>query len=76
MEMTVLWDVAPCSLVEICRRFKSAYCLHHQDTSKMSVDIYETTRRNITEDSHLQTSNKWKIFGAKEMHEIDEKQCA
>jgi hypothetical protein len=29
--MTVFWDVAPCSLVEIDRRFSGAYCLHHQD---------------------------------------------
>jgi hypothetical protein len=26
--MTVFWDFAPCSLVEIDRRFRSAYCLH------------------------------------------------
>jgi hypothetical protein len=29
-KMTVFWDVAPCSLVEIDRRFTGAYCLHHQ----------------------------------------------
>jgi hypothetical protein len=28
--MTVFWDVALCSLVEINRRFRDAYCLHHQ----------------------------------------------
>jgi hypothetical protein len=28
--MAVLWDVAPCSLVDIDRRFWGAYCLHHQ----------------------------------------------
>jgi hypothetical protein len=26
----VFWDVAPCSLVEIYRRFRGAYCLYHQ----------------------------------------------
>jgi hypothetical protein len=30
MKMTVFWDVAPCSLVEIGLRFRGAYCLHHQ----------------------------------------------
>jgi hypothetical protein len=30
MKMTVLWDVVPCSLVEVYRRFGGAYCLHHQ----------------------------------------------
>jgi hypothetical protein len=31
LKMTVFWDVAPCSLVEIARCFRDAYCLHHQD---------------------------------------------
>jgi hypothetical protein len=31
LEMTVFWDVAPCSLIEIDRRFGRAYCLHHED---------------------------------------------
>jgi hypothetical protein len=26
--MTVFWDLAPCSLVEIDRRFRDAYCRH------------------------------------------------
>jgi hypothetical protein len=29
-KMTVFWDVAPCSFVEIDRRFRGAYCLQHQ----------------------------------------------
>jgi hypothetical protein len=28
--MTVFWDVAPCSLVEVYQRFRGAYCLLHQ----------------------------------------------
>jgi hypothetical protein len=57
---SVFWDVAPCSLVEVYRRFRGAYCFHHQgddngvaNTSKTSVNFYQTTRRNILEDSHL-----------------------
>jgi hypothetical protein len=30
VKMTVLWDVSPCNLVEIDRRFRSGYRLHHQ----------------------------------------------
>jgi hypothetical protein len=26
---TAFWDTAPCSLVEVDRRFRDAYCLHH-----------------------------------------------
>jgi hypothetical protein len=28
--MTAFWDTVPCSLVEVDRRFRGAYCLHHQ----------------------------------------------
>jgi hypothetical protein len=30
IKITVFWDVTPSSLVEVCRRFRGAYCLHHQ----------------------------------------------
>jgi hypothetical protein len=57
MKMTVFWDVAPCSLVEINRRFGDAYChiivlmMEAVSTSETSVKLYQTTRRNISEDS-------------------------
>jgi hypothetical protein len=30
MRTSVFWDAAPCSLVDINRRFRGAYCLHRQ----------------------------------------------
>jgi hypothetical protein len=30
MQMAVFWVVAPCSLVQVYRRFRDACCLHHQ----------------------------------------------
>jgi hypothetical protein len=30
MKMTAFWDIAPCSLIEVDRRFRGAYCVHHQ----------------------------------------------
>jgi hypothetical protein len=30
MKFRLFWDVAPCSHVEVDRRFRGAYCLHHQ----------------------------------------------
>jgi hypothetical protein len=53
MKMIVSWDVSPCSLVEIDRR----YCLMMEavSTSETSVSFYLTTRRNIQEDNHLHT---------------------
>jgi hypothetical protein len=61
IKMTICWDVSPCSLVEIDRRFRGPYCLHHQEvvsSFEMSVNFYETTRRNIPEDSHLHTRRR------------------
>jgi hypothetical protein len=64
VKTTVFWDVAPCSLVEIFRRFRGACCLHHlgdekaAGTSETSVDFYQSTRHNIPEDSHLHTRRR------------------
>jgi hypothetical protein len=30
MKFRVFWDVAPCSQVDVDRRFRGAYCLHLQ----------------------------------------------
>jgi hypothetical protein len=67
MKMTVFWDVASCSLIEIDQHLRCAYCLHHKiialmmetvNTSETSVNFYETTRCNIAEDSHLHTHRR------------------
>jgi hypothetical protein len=55
--MTVFQDV-PFSLVETHRRFRVAYCPHHQgddlmmeavSTSEMSVSLFQTAWHNIPE---------------------------
>jgi hypothetical protein len=64
--MDVFWVVAPCSLVGVYRPFRGAFCFHDQDytsiialmmeavsISEMSVNFYETARRNNPEDSRL-----------------------
>jgi hypothetical protein len=61
VKMAVFWVVAPCSLVEVYRRFRGACCLHHQAalmmktaiTSETSVNFHPTTRRNNPENSYL-----------------------
>jgi hypothetical protein len=45
-KIIAFWDIGMCSL-EVDRRFKGAYCLHHQG------DFNETTRRYIPESCHL-----------------------
>jgi hypothetical protein len=46
MKMTVFWVVAPCTAI-IALKMEAA------STSETSVDFYQTRRRNIPEDSHL-----------------------
>jgi hypothetical protein len=51
MKVTVVWDVAPCSLVDIDLRFRGAYCLHHQGnesfTTFMIIFIPFETKRDF-----------------------------
>jgi hypothetical protein len=66
MKLRVFWDIAPCSHVEVDRRFRGAYCLHHQwalmmetvHTSETSVNFNASTKRYIPEDSKLHMSRR------------------
>jgi hypothetical protein len=42
VKFSVFWDVAPCSLIGVDRRFRCAYCRHHQcDDSLARKDPFE-----------------------------------
>jgi hypothetical protein len=68
--MAVFWVVAPCSLVEVYRRFRGACCLHHHHhqgialmmeaagTSETLVNFHQTTGRYIPEDNYLRTHRR------------------
>jgi hypothetical protein len=62
LKMAVFWVIAPCSLVKAYRRFRYAYIIalimEAVSTSKMSVNFYQTTRRNKPEDSQLHTRRR------------------
>jgi hypothetical protein len=55
--MAVFWVVAPCSLVEVYKRFGGPCCLHHQGDRTL-VNFYQTTRCYNPEDSHLHTHRR------------------
>jgi hypothetical protein len=61
--MTPFWDIPPCSLAEVDRRFRGAYCLQGDlimesvHTSETSV-YFETTRRYIPKGCHLHISHR------------------
>jgi hypothetical protein len=46
MKMRAFWDVSPCSLVGVDRRFRGVYCLHHQ--SDKSWRQYASLKRHFT----------------------------
>jgi hypothetical protein len=52
MNMAVFWDVVPCSLIDIDLMIEAV------SFSETSVFIYQTTRCNIPQDSHLHTRHR------------------
>jgi hypothetical protein len=51
MKITIIWDITLCSLIQVYRRFRGAYYLHHHsDECETSVNY----RRNIPK--HLTSS--------------------
>jgi hypothetical protein len=51
--MTVFWDVAPCSLVEVYRRFRGACCLHHQGNE---YTAQHPRRQSVFTETNIQTA--------------------
>jgi hypothetical protein len=68
LKMAVFLIVMPCRLIEINRRFRCACCSNIKamsrpddggsNTSETPANIYQTTRRNNSEDSHLHTRRR------------------
>jgi hypothetical protein len=56
MKMAVFWDVAPCTVVASVIRV-IALMMEAASTSETLVNLYQTTRRNNPEDSHLQVTH-------------------
>jgi hypothetical protein len=40
LKMTAFWDLAPCNLTEVDRRFTGVYCLHHQGNDRGSTHLW------------------------------------
>jgi hypothetical protein len=58
-DMTVFWYIAPCSPVEIDRRFRGACCLHHQGSRTSEEPL---KRRSISTRLHGAVYQKKVIF--------------
>jgi hypothetical protein len=55
IKMAVFWVAAPCSLVGVYRRLITLM-MEAASISETSVNCYQITRRNNSEDSHINTS--------------------
>jgi hypothetical protein len=53
METIAFWDIAPCSFVDVYRRFIGALMMEAISNTETSVNFYRTTCRNIPEDCHI-----------------------
>jgi hypothetical protein len=64
MKMTVFWDVAPCSLVEVYRRLRGAIALmmEAESTSETSVNFYDTTHVSVVWCSIKQRDNYFYVL--------------
>jgi hypothetical protein len=52
LKITVFWDVAPCSMVEVYQHFRGAsitLIMEVASTSETSVNFYQTTQCSIPE---------------------------
>jgi hypothetical protein len=49
IKMAVSHIVASCSLVEFFRRFRGAYCLHHQGGRHLAIRLRENLKCTNTE---------------------------
>jgi hypothetical protein len=76
MTIAVFWDVAPCSLViltdvsevlTVSNIRVITLMMEATSTSETSVNIYQTTRRNIPEGSHHHTRRREKLKSQQEI---------
>jgi hypothetical protein len=56
--MAILWDVAPCSLVEVYRRFRGACCLHHQGDKCNVTTVEASLGQSVDYRTNLKSSTK------------------
>jgi hypothetical protein len=49
LKVRAFWDIGPCGLVEVGRRFRNAYCLHHQGDLTSEQD-YQLQKKDILDD--------------------------
>jgi hypothetical protein len=63
LKITAFWNMSPCSLVEVNRRFRDAYCLLHRPNDGCS--LLQATRRYIPENCRVYTHHRENLISHK-----------
>jgi hypothetical protein len=69
MSIRAFWDAAPCSFVGVDRRFKGAYCLHHQGDESFIALMMEVVRTSETPVYSTETARRY-IPGGCILHRV------
>jgi hypothetical protein len=59
VKFRVFWDVAPCSHVEVDRRFRGAYCFHHQGDESSPLWNVGQLQRDYTVLNQMKLLSQW-----------------
>jgi hypothetical protein len=61
LKMAAIWDIATCSLVQVHRLFRGAYCLHHRPDDVGSKHLWNVGKlqQDYTEQYPRRLPLKW-----------------
>jgi hypothetical protein len=68
MKTAVFWVVAPCSLLEVYRCFRGAWCLYHQGgpiVLMMGRSAHCIPKEKVCRPNHTQSVNTYKVSKCK-----------
>lgn len=54
LNMDVFWNVTPCNLLDISRRFREVQCFHHHCSTSWNTAIFHTRRRENLKSPNVQ----------------------
>jgi hypothetical protein len=57
----VFWDITPCSVTGIDRRFRRVYCLHHHGATSENISVFNCNKR-LTPSNYIHNITTTKIF--------------
>jgi hypothetical protein len=69
-KLAVFWDVAPCRLTDVSDVLAASF-IRPLCTSETLVNIYQTSQRNIPDDSHLHTRRRENLISHQQIMKLN-----